>query len=1071
MHLRQQTNTIYGNIMAAYGQSFESTNNIEARKEFKRKAREQVLCEAKEKYEREEKRKELKRERGEDTWMLPEVDRRLQQLDQEHSGKSKKKKEKKSKKSKKEKKKKDKKEKKSAKEDDSSDSSEDLEGEWVEAPAHPDVSQKAWKIQDQKNPSTASPTSASKRDEWMTFDFLAMKTTSTEERRAEKEKQKEAEREKARCIEEAGLHKLELNPFWKDGGTGLPPQESAVAPIKKAAVVDDGGLSWLRKSYQRMREQAEREQRSLEAVVAERYGSMEQFQKRLQEAENAAFGRRKAQREFGGDRWRRGGPQGPQRSFGGDAEASPPGGEHAERERGRADGRGARRDGHVDRGRDSRYHRGGDRLRDGRPEDSERGRREDRGRSHEDRPRRESPHRGRSHDDPPCRECPHRGRSHDDPPRRESPHRGRSQDDPPRRESPHRGRSHEDPPRRESPHRGRSHDDPPRRESPRRGRSHDDPPRRESPRRGRSHDDPPRRESPHRGRSREDAPRRESPQGVQRRDRSPPALGSLRAKFLKPTAIEEDTWTGWARKSEAAPTSASSGFLRPSDDDGEAKLSGTPAWKKPSFREPDPEGAPEQAPQPELKHCRGGHTSPQQQPDREANTALQESHSHSHRSTATPPRSSSGPAQASESEEEEEEDVQILSDEEMNKLGAKLVKAELMGNTALVEKLKAQLESARKAKESRAQKGPASVPNSKVSGRVEEDQEVVLFRTDQAGRAWPVNAPSEPLEPRGGRRKKKAMETHRDGERVRYFQDDDGTDLREMVRREKMTTSEDQNALYSRMAAKMMGKQDGDNYTLDDMFVSSAAQRERSGQEEERQRSRAIQEHQRWASCMQKCPYCFDSPELPKHLVIAIGAKVYLCLPNCVSLAEGHCLIAPLHHHCAATGLDEDVWAEIQMFRKALVKMFQDQDQDCVFLETHRNPKNRRHMVYECIPLPRELGDMAPIYFKKALMESDEEWAMNKKVVDLSSRDIRRAIPKGLPYFSVDFGLQGGFAHVIENEQKFPHYFGKEIIGGMLDLEPRRWRKPIRENFDDQRKKVLEFAQWWKPFDCTKAAS
>lgn len=34
-------------------------------------------------------------------------------------------------------------------------------------------------------------------------------------------------------------------------------------------------------------------------------------------------------------------------------------------------------------------------------------------------------------------------------------------------------------------------------------------------------------------------------------------------------------------------------------------------------------------------------------------------------------------------------------------------------------------------------------------------------------------------------------------------------------------------------------------------------------------------------------------------------------------------------------------------------------------------------------------------------------------------------IPRALPYFAVDFGLQGGFAHVIENEQKFPHYFGK----------------------------------------------
>lgn len=30
-------------------------------------------------------------------------------------------------------------------------------------------------------------------------------------------------------------------------------------------------------------------------------------------------------------------------------------------------------------------------------------------------------------------------------------------------------------------------------------------------------------------------------------------------------------------------------------------------------------------------------------------------------------------------------------------------------------------------------------------------------------------------------------------------------------------------------------------------------------------------------------------------------------------MAEGHCLICPLQHHCCATGLDEDVWSEIQV--------------------------------------------------------------------------------------------------------------------------------------------------------------
>lgn len=162
----------------------------------------------------------------------------------------------------------------------------------------------------------------------------------------------------------------------------------------------------------------------------------------------------------------------------------------------------------------------------------------------------------------------------------------------------------------------------------------------------------------------------------------------------------------------------------------------------------------------------------------------------------------------SESEEEEEEGP-LLSEEEMNKLGAKLVKAEIMGNTAMVEKLKSQLDAAHKAKDSYAarKKLQETAQLKQVAGRSREDQEVLLFRTDHSGRAWPVNAPSGPQEPHGGRRKKKAIETHVDGERVRYFQDDDNVGLKEMVRREKMSSAQDQNALYSRMAAKMMGRQ------------------------------------------------------------------------------------------------------------------------------------------------------------------------------------------------------------------------------------------------------------------------
>ncbi|XP_072254749.1 CWF19-like protein 2 [Pyxicephalus adspersus] len=437
--------------------------------------------------------------------------------------------------------------------------------------------------------------------------------------------------------------------------------------------------------------------------------------------------------------------------------------------------------------------------------------------------------------------------------------------------------------------------------------------------------------------------------------------------------------------------------------------------------------------------------------------------------------------------------VQILTEDEMNKLGAKIVKAEIMGNTvsifssclklcykictlwtivispgikankdtdhptsltslykvpcyilplylnfknnitlAIVTFLILAKDSHRAVLHHISQ--PSSVLCSETSyypaeavaateSSSKEDQEVLLVRTDQSGRAWPINSSGEPVEPKGGRRKRQTF-------------------------REKT---------------------DQDYYTLDDMFVSKAAKKERSGEEDERERQQAISEHRKLAARMEKCPFCFDNAELPKHLIIAIGVKVYLCLPNHLSLTEGHCLIVPLHHYTAATLVDEDIWNEIQMFRKTLVKMFAEKGLDCVFLETNINLKKRFHLVYECIPLPKETGDMAPIYFKKAIMESDEEWSMNKKLIDLSTKNVRRSVPKGLPYFCVDFGLQGGFAHIIEDHNKFPHYFGKEVIGGMLDLEPRVWRKAVRENFDDQRKKVLQFAQWWKPFDFTKA--
>ncbi|KAM8955091.1 CWF19-like protein 2 isoform 1-T1 [Lycaon pictus] len=885
--------------MAAASGRFESARNIAERREQTKMARAEVLRQAKANFEKEERRRELKRLRGEDTWMLPDVNERIEQFSQEHSVKKKKKKDKHSKKVKKEKKKKSKKQK-YEKSNESTDSSSSSEDEWVEAvPSQTPGREKAWKVKDEN--SEREDNQVIQRDEWMTVDFMSVKTVSLSSLKADKETMRKIEQEKTQALEQSILLERELNPYWKDGGTGLPSEDCNVSSVSKVSVVEDGGLSWLRKSYQRMKEQAEKQNRNFEDIVAERYGSMEIFQSKLEEAEKTASTKEDCKRE----RWRK--PT------------------YAEKAQSSQESRKSDLVKYNKNSRD-RYH--STNITNSTNKEKFSGDEKD----------------NRSGSLETCRR-----------------------------------------------------------------------------------------------------------QSSQRQNQEFSSFGNLKPKFLRPSDDEELSFHSKGRNFEPSCSSSAlvdHGFRKPTENSEESSSS----WSQSDVREGNRK----------CSHQRSLETGGTVDHGNVSDNAREESRDESlrddslkkeHLQDTLSPFAGGGP---------EDDSSHILSIDERNKLGARIIKAEMMGNMELAERLKAQLEKANKFKETITQ------ISAKKSGVENEDQEVILVRTDQSGRVWPVNTPGKPLEPKGGRRKRQMASTHEEKERVRYFHDDDNLSLNDLVKNEKMGTAENQNKLFMRMASKFMGKTDGDYYTLDDMFVSKAAERERSGEEEENQRRKAIAEHQSLAAQMEKCLYCFDSSQFPKHLIVAIGVKVYLCLPNFQSLTEGHCLIVPLQHHRASTLLDEDVWEEIQMFRKSLVKMFEVKGLDCIFLETYMGMKRQCHMVYECIPLPKEVGDMAPIYFKKAIMESDEEWSMNKKLIDLSSKDIRKSVPRGLPYFSVDFGLQGGFAHVIEDQHKFPHYFGKEIIGGMLDIEPRLWRKGIRESFEDQRKKALQFAQWWKPFDFTK---
>ncbi|CAH9105880.1 unnamed protein product [Cuscuta epithymum] len=221
----------------------------------------------------------------------------------------------------------------------------------------------------------------------------------------------------------------------------------------------------------------------------------------------------------------------------------------------------------------------------------------------------------------------------------------------------------------------------------------------------------------------------------------------------------------------------------------------------------------------------------------------------------------------------------------------------------------------------------------------------------------------------------------------------------------------------------------------------------------------------------ERCQFCFENPKRPKHLVVSIANFTYLTLPQWQPIVPGHCCISTLQHESATRSVDNNVWEEIRNFKKCLIMMFAQQEKDTVFLETVMGlARQRRHCLVECIPVPRDVAKQAPLYFKKAIDEAEDEWSQHnaKKLIDTSIKGLRASIPKDFPYFHVEFGLDRGFVHVIDNEKEFRSNFGLNVVRGMLKLaaeDMHRNRK--QDSVETQMHAVANFARDWEPFDWT----
>lgn len=333
----------------------------------------------------------------------------------------------------------------------------------------------------------------------------------------------------------------------------------------------------------------------------------------------------------------------------------------------------------------------------------------------------------------------------------------------------------------------------------------------------------------------------------------------------------------------------------------------------------------------------------------------------------------------------------------------------------------------------------------------------------------------------GTRNEVKAVDNKRGRERGTVEANEDMS-IEDMVREEKRTRGQaggEGVRLAERIAKD--AKFDDDLEYLDENAEKLAKRVHKS---EINLKNMAVNEYQKMNKVLDTCPLCHHEDRQPPQdqpiaPILALGTRVYLTLATEPELkgAEGGAVVVPISHRTNLLECDDDEWEEMRNFMKSLTRLYHEQGREVLFYENAAAPHRRLHAALVAIPIPWDLGDTAPAFFREAILATEEEWSQHKKLIDTGKKAregagklaFRRSIAKEMPYFHVWFTIDGGLGHVVDDASRWPRgdLFAREIIGGMLDCEPDNIKKQGRWSRGDPRAET--FKKRWRKFDWTRA--
>ncbi|KAF8474789.1 CwfJ C-terminus 1-domain-containing protein-like protein [Kalaharituber pfeilii] len=326
----------------------------------------------------------------------------------------------------------------------------------------------------------------------------------------------------------------------------------------------------------------------------------------------------------------------------------------------------------------------------------------------------------------------------------------------------------------------------------------------------------------------------------------------------------------------------------------------------------------------------------------------------------------------------------------------------------------------------------------------------------------------------GGRGEVKEITT---GKRKGQLEDNDDMTLEDMLREEKRTRGMVRGG-EGRMFAERIAKDARFSNDLDYLDENADTLARRVHKNEISLKNIAISDFKKMQKVLDTCPLCSheDRNAPPIAPIVSLGTRVFLSLPTEPELSPGGAMIVPIQHRLNTLECDDDEWDEIRNFMKSLVRLYHSQGRGVIFYENAASSSRKRHAAITAVPMPKDLVENAPAYFREAIMSTASEWSQHKKILttrnpQLGKRAFRLTLVKEMPYFHVWFDIDGGIGHIVEDENKWPRgdLFAREVIGGMLDAdEIEVIKRQGRWTRGGDSKRVERFRKEWHTWDWTR---